>query len=428
MTYVAADKYLRDEGRLGFVITRTVFLSQLGGWHFRSFTLPSRVPLAVEVVHDFSQVKPFRGQAANETSTLVLLRGQETEFPVPWVNYRVKPGCSLSEDLSLQDAMDCMETEDWPAQPINPSYDQSSWLYGDANATDVLRRTMAPSYYASEAREGINTRGANGVYFVEAHETGGRLVVKNRRDAGRDATIPVVEKGIESDYVFPLLRGSDVQRWTADPDLCVVLPHEEENPTSPVSFNRLPPGTQEFLHAFKDKLRSRKTFRNFDPSGPDWHGLYSVLRATFAPFKVVWREMAKGSKAAVVSQAILPTGERKLVIPDHKLFIIPCYTGQEAHFVCGIFNSSISSYLIRSYAISTGISTHVLDRLPIPRFDQTKPEHQEIASVAGQCAEAAERGNDVTDLEMDVNDCAAALFGLSEEELRAVQAALADLG
>jgi hypothetical protein len=40
MTYVAADKLLKDGGRLGFIITQSVFKSELGGKGFRQLRIP----------------------------------------------------------------------------------------------------------------------------------------------------------------------------------------------------------------------------------------------------------------------------------------------------------------------------------------------------------------------------------------------------
>src|SRR2546423_1344321 len=99
-----------------------------------------------------------------------------------------------------------------------------------------------------------------------------------------------------------------------------------------------------------------------------------------------------GSIAATVSSQRLPTGQRKIVIPDHKLFVIPCQSQEEADFVCGFFNSTIGAYLIRSYALATGISTHVLDRLPIPRFNPRHKQHTQISEFAHDCSLLARRG------------------------------------
>jgi hypothetical protein len=52
--YVSADKYLTGHGRLGFVITQTVFKSSGGSEGFRRFALPDNTPLRVFSVDDFS--------------------------------------------------------------------------------------------------------------------------------------------------------------------------------------------------------------------------------------------------------------------------------------------------------------------------------------------------------------------------------------
>ena len=427
MTYVAADKYLQNRGRLGFVITRSVFQSELGGWHFRRFRLPNQTPLRVNAVNDFDSLKPFSGQAANVTSVLTLTRSEETQYPVPWISWRGLPGNPINEDTQYEDVLNITERLAWIAKPIDRHQIQSSWLFGEEKAIGVLLKLIRQSYYSTFAREGVNTRGANGVYFIDAQLFNSRLLIRNRVHDGDDSKVQVLEQIIESDFVFPLLRGKDVSRWNANPAGYILMPHSEHSPTSPTLFRDLPRKTQEFLVSFKAKLSSRKKFRNFDPAGTEWYGLYSVLNATFAPFKVVWREMAGGSIAAVVSQSTLPTGEMKIVVPDHKLFIIPCVSADEADFVCGIFNSSISSYLINSYAIATGISTHVLDRLPIPQFDVSDDLHRRISVLAANCRDAVQSGNQAEGIEKELNKCVAAALGLSTTEARAIEHALANI-
>lgn len=428
MTYVSADKYLGKLGRLGFVITRSVFQSELGGWHFRRFRLPDQRPLAVNTVNDFDSLKPFSGQAANVTSVVTVTMDNETQYPVDWIMWRTLPGHTVNEDIQYPDVLPITEQLKWIAKPIDRHQVQSSWLFGEKKAIDVLLKLIRPSYYAKFVREGVNTRGANGVYFIDAHALNSRLIVRNRALDGDDRNVHILEQAIEPDFVYPLLRGKDVSRWRANPLNYIVIPHSQGSPANPVAFRTLPSKTQQFLNSFRTKLASRKKFRNFDPSGTEWHGLYSVLKATFAPFKVVWREMASGSIAAVVGESILPTGESKLVVPDHKLFIIPCVSSEEADFVCGVFNSSISNYLIKSYAIATGISTHVLDRLPIPQFDASNDRHQRVSLLAAKCREEVQSGNNVESREKELNKVVAAALGLTITEARAIEDALSDIG
>lgn len=424
MTYVSADKYLKPGGKLGFVITRSVFQSELGGWHFRAFRLPDGVPLQISAVNDLNLLRPFEGQAGNITSTFVLVPGKETEYPVKWNVWYLKGSESVDEDTSFSEVLARTERLKWTARPINRHLAQSSWIFGIKDAIEILFRTLDVSFYAPHVREGINTRGANGVFFVDSWMKSGHLFIANRPHDGDDSSVHRIEQSIENDYLFPLLRGRDVKRWLAKPSICLVLPHDEESPQTAVPFANLPKKTQEFLSKFRQKLEGRKKFRNFDPAEKDWYGLYSVLTASFAPYKVVWREMAGGAISAVVDTAELPDKANKIVIPDHKLFVIPCTSLAESHFVCGVFNSLIGTYLIRSYALATGISTHVLERLPIPEFDQNNELHKEISIVAQKCAHAVQHDGDLTALEQELDHYIGRLLKITSTELKVIRQAL----
>ena len=65
--YVAADKYLKPKGKLGFVITQTIFKTEGGGAGFRRLKLGYGDPLRVIQVDDFSDIQCFEG-ATNRTA------------------------------------------------------------------------------------------------------------------------------------------------------------------------------------------------------------------------------------------------------------------------------------------------------------------------------------------------------------------------
>ena len=81
MLYVAADKYLKPKGKLGFVITQTIFKTEGGGAGFRRLKLRDGDPLRVIQVDDFSGIQCFEG-AVNRTSVVIIQRGETTRFPL----------------------------------------------------------------------------------------------------------------------------------------------------------------------------------------------------------------------------------------------------------------------------------------------------------------------------------------------------------
>jgi hypothetical protein len=314
------------------------------------------------------------------------------------------------------------------AQPVDPRYEQAPWITGPKEILDVVYRIAAPSFYETLVRNGINTRGANGVYFVDAEFRRGSLVVTNRPQDGDDPDLPAIRAAIEEVHLYPLLRGRDVRRWLARPVSFVVLPHDEKS-SAAVGLTRLPKQTLEFLSHFREKLRSRKKFRNFDPGAEDWYGLYSVLAGTFVQHKVVIREIASGIIAAFLSTSGLPNGMERVVIPDHKLYLIPAESEEEAAYVTGMLNCSVSRFVVLAYCILTGISTHILARLPIARFDSLNAAHAEIAMLGIRARRSALEGREdaVAEIETEVDRFAAQLWGVTDDELKAVQQALAEM-
>lgn len=74
MTYVAVDRYIRRGGKLGFVLSQSLFKTSGAGQGFRRFVLPDKTPFGPLVVEDMVDLKPFEG-AANRTAVAVFGKG-----------------------------------------------------------------------------------------------------------------------------------------------------------------------------------------------------------------------------------------------------------------------------------------------------------------------------------------------------------------
>jgi hypothetical protein len=417
MTYVAADKYLVANGRIGFVLPRTIFQSETGGWHFRKFILPSGQPIKVEIIQDIDSLKPFRGQATNTSCVAVFRRGLATKFPVTWEQWTPIKTKNINS-LTLDEIQARSKRKKLSAEPIDVAQQQSPWIIGTKPVLKLLRASIGKSPYAPSVREGLNTRGANGIYFVKADKLGPRIIVTNLAGEGRNESVQEHALPIESDYLYPLLRGEDVAPFKATPANFIVVPHSSEQPSTPVPFSKLPKLTRVFFSTFRSVLEKRKKFRNFEPSLRDWHGLYSVLEATFSPYKVVWREMATGSGviAAAVGSDLLPNGEKKIVLPDHKVAIVPCESEAEADYVAGFLNSDVTNLIVGSYAVATGISTHIMERVGLPRYSAKDARHVELAKLAKRARLKA-----LTDQEASrISILSAELLGMSAADAIAV--------
>jgi hypothetical protein len=185
------------------------------------------------------------------------------------------------------------------------------------------------------------------------------------------------------------------------------------------------PKTYHYLKQFEDLLRTSAIYtRYFRPSDP-FYSMFNVGEYTFAPYKVVLREIASELTCAVVGSV-----NGRPIVPDHKLVLCPFEVQAEAHFVCAALNSSAARFTVGSYSVETQFSNHVFEHVALPEFDNTKPVHRHLAALSQQAHAATSAGDAarVREIEGEIDRLAAQLWGLTDAELREIQQSLAELG
>jgi hypothetical protein len=438
MTYVMADKLLKDGGKLGFVITQSVFKTAGGGQGFRQFRIPQPngkfVPLRVLHVDDMVSLQPFEG-ASNRTAVMVLEKGRQTTYPVPYTVWRKVKGARFTYDSTLEEVTNATVRLNFVAEPVNPSDPTSPWLTARPKAIKAVRKVLGKSDY--KAHEGVNTGGANAVYWVNIvlKRPDGLVVVRNITE-GAKVKVDEVTEPIEPDLLYPLLRGRDVQRWKAQPSAWILITHLPGMGLKAIPEKEMQtdyPRTYGYLKRFEEVLRERAAFKRYftrkDKNGRivetgPFYSMFDVGIYTFAPWKVVWREQASTMTASVVGPK-----DGKPVVPDHKLMLVDCASEDEAHFVCASLNSSIGQMVAVSYAVEIQMDPHILEHIRIPRFDPKNPVHCRLAELSMQAYEAAKIGDEIRlrEIEAEIDLWAAKLWDLTDDELRDIQQSLAEL-
>lgn len=430
MTYVALDRFLTGGGKLGFLITQSVFKAVGAGCGFRRFQLPGDVGLRVVHVDDMSELKPFEG-ASNRTSVMVIEKGRATRYPVPYTYWRKTiRGTGLSYDSSLEQVEAMTTRLHFRAVPVNRRDLTSPWLTARPAALRAIERVLGASDYAGHA--GLFSGGANGVYWLEviSRRPDGLLVVRNITEGARREVEPITTE-LEPDLVCPLLRGRDVQRWRAVPSIHSLLTHEEGQRLRAIPIEEMErryPKTYAYLKGFERVLRQRAAFNRYfvrsDSSGRvetgPFYSMFDVGDYTFAPYKVVWREQAAGLTCAVVGPE-----DGKPVIPDHKLMMVECESADEAAYLCAALNSSPARLTVWAYAISIQQDTHIVQHVAVPRFAARNSVHRRLAWLAQEAHDRA--GEDVADIEAQIDEAAAELWGITPRELAEIRRNLTEL-
>jgi SAM-dependent methyltransferase len=430
MTYVAMDDYLKDRGKLGFLITQSVFKTAGAGQGFRRFRLGSGTPIRVVTVDDMSGLKPFEG-ASNRTAIMVLQRGLETKYPFRSYSvwYKEGGGAVVSEDVSLAEIEGARVAayRQFDAMPVDEGDPTSPWMTGRRQALKGVKKIVGGSAYVAHA--GSYTGGANAVYWMEIVDVrpDGLVVVKNLT-SGTKRRAEETQTAIESDLVYPLLRGRDVHRWSALPSAHILM---VQDPDTRKGYDEdwlrtKYPRSYRYLKGFEAVLgqRASQMVRRLMESGP-FYSMFAIAEYTFAPHKVMWREVSNNIQGAVPAP---PGPGEKVAVPDHTLVAVATGSQEEAHYLCALLNSSPANFVVVGY-IAMHPSPHIMGKLSIPKYDGARTLHADLATLSAEAHQATAAGDTdrVKEIEEEIDQLAAELWGLTPQELSDIKRSLEEL-
>jgi len=437
MTYVAHDAYLKEDGRLGFVITQSVFKTVGGGEGFRTFQYTrggKTYYLPPLVVHDLSDFQPFEG-ATNRTAVVVLTKSKTLfSYPVPYIVWRKEAKGKISPQMSLEEVLERTSRRKMGAQPVQANQPTSPWLTAPKRALAGIQKVIGKSDY--QAYAGCCTW-MNGVYWISVIDKrpNGDLLVENLHDVGK-IKVKQVQAVIEPDLVYPLLRGRDVRRWHAEPSAHIILANRTDKLAGipEATMKQQYPKTYAYLKQFEGNrerpqrgtLRGRSGYRQyFKPTDP-FYSMYNVGPYTMAKWKVLWPEVGHTVRAAVCGPNKVEKAKPSL--PDHTIIAVSCDSSDEACYIAGLLNSSPAQVAAAAYVVLHP-SPHIMENIGIPRYNNENAFHELVVQKSAACHTAAAKGDAdaVAALEAEIDRAAAKLWGITDDELRAIQDALAEM-
>jgi len=465
-TYIAAHRYLKNGEKLAFLITQEVFKAKGAGEGFRAFKVKG-TPVKVLKAHDLVSLKPFEN-AANKTALILLKKGEKTEYPVPYVLWRKKKGARIDTSTPYEEVLDRTERTEMQAKPIGKPV--SSWQTFEAKSEKLLDVFRGKSMYKARVGSRIDPYG---VFYMKIKQVfaDGTILIGNLPELGK-TDISNVEERIEGDLVYPAVRGRDIKRWNATPEIYSLI---VQDPKKRVGYEEawmkvnLPKTYTDYLSRFIDRLLSRENYWKyyskemldskdlteklkerykyvrssgkrevngkelyvFQVSDAPFYTMFNIGEPTFAPYKVVWKRMANDLEAVVLSKINTPIGE-KAVIPTDTTSLIPFKTDDEAHYVCAILNSAAIRFLVRSYS-SAGRgfgAPSIIKYLRVPKYAKSDQQHRKLSSLSKQAHDLAKRyyeQNDVEaheelkDVEAEIDRIVAYVYGITDDELKEVK-------
>lgn len=394
VTYVAIDHYLKNNGCAALILPQTFVKSLKGGEGFRKFLITrdnQEIPFSIIRVCDLLRVNPFKGIAANKTSVYIFQKSLPMRYPMnDYREYFIIPSKKIETKSPLKEVDEAISYLSLSAKPINEDI-RSPWLTLPVEVAHHAKAFLGRSPY--KGRKGIEPCGAKGVYLIEILGKRKELLLINNlihRSRLKEAKALGEHKGyVEPDHVYPMVGGRNIEKWGINSYIYMLVPHYNQGkgiyrgiPDSDLKTTFY--HTYDWLFYFHDLLRDTRirSGKFFDINQFPWYRLDNVGEYTFKPYKVLWQEQAKSLNCCVVSSISDEFVKDKAVVTDSKVLFVSFDNETEAHYLCGVLNSSFIEKIIQSYTIDTNRGTDIVANIRIPKFNPENPKHLTISNIS----------------------------------------------
>jgi hypothetical protein len=208
----------------------------------------------------------------------------------------------------------------------------------------------------------------------------------------------VVEMAVEPTLLWPLIKGSDVQPWRIrDSGLYAIVAHDPDNLRRVLREDDLMRVSGKLFDYFEPHLaqlgtRSLYRSRELEPGDGPWGWSGPLEHLDASAHVVLVRYIASGARpaAAVAFPQLDPLlGRRTVPLPNNKNNVYFTKSEDEALYLAGWINAAPVQDALQRFSAATGITPRALERIPIPGYDDSNPQHRETARLAAICVRAA---------------------------------------
>ncbi|MDE0505184.1 MAG: Eco57I restriction-modification methylase domain-containing protein [Candidatus Poribacteria bacterium] len=220
----------------------------------------------------------------------------------------------------------------------------------------------------------------------------------------------LIDKDRKSAVIIkPVLRGRDIQRYKAQwVRLWLIDTHNGYGNVPSINIDNYP-AIKNHLNRFYPQLKRRQ-----DRGRTPYNLRNCAYHEEFAKEKLFWMDMSNRGKFAY---------SEKEMYCNNKGFMM---TGKSLKYLCAVLNSALITWLMKNTARTTGMGLmqwekFAVERLPIPKIPiaEQRPFIRLVDAILS--AKAADPRADTTEQEAKIDRLAYALYGLTTEEIAAVE-------
>ena len=254
---------LKTDGKAIFFLPLSIFQNDGANQEFRNYNILG-VDFAVEDILDFNGARVFE-DILGRYGIAHFRRDKKQKFPIKyhilkndrWVTHKAKPLFNPTDPLTV------FENEESESRLNN------------------FQKISLPKY--CQPRQGINTCGANDIFFFNIHENMDNDRVRLINKLGDDIIV-------DKKYVFPLTISTTLTSSNPKPEKVILVPHFDSG--KPIDLETLKKDKELFNYftKYRSVLCNRKgVLINAWISKGYWWALMGVGAYSFAAYKIMWK-------------------------------------------------------------------------------------------------------------------------------------------
>lgn len=375
--WVCIHHYLNEDGDASFVLKREIVKGPAGRL-LRTQRVKSR-PVTVRHIHDFNRLRPFGDDVGVHSAIYTLDADAESEFPIAvdsWKKASGKPSFATAEAMR-----DTLKHEETGVVPVEKDDTSSSWVMEDAE-----NRALGECEH--DIRHGVKDD-ATEVYSIDREQL----------------------DELEHDHIYPYIKSKHVVKYGLFGHALHLVPMKKANEDNETELQNTCPKAYGYLDSNRQALEDRSS--TWLDEGT-FYNVFGLGEYTWSEYKVVWCRLGFKPHFAVVSTVDDEELGEKMVVPGDHFMFISTDNKHEAHFLCGLLNSSIYQKSIRGIASEgkSSLSKTVISKLELPEYKQTA-DSERLAELSMKAHEIVPQHTDVSKRTYNKN---------SIEELEVVEA------
>ncbi len=254
---------LKENGKAIFFLPLSIFQNDGANQEFRNYRVKG-IHFCVEDIMDFNGNKIFE-DILGRYGVAQFHRNKKQIFPIKyhilkngqWHTHKAKPLFNLTDPLTV---FDNGELE---------------------SRLDNFQKIVLPKN--CQPRQGINTCGANDIFFFHSF----KLVAEDKVELKNKLGDKIV---INTKHIFPLTVSSTLTAKKPKPEKVILIPHFENGKPLALSTLKEEESLYNYLCRYKTQLQKRKgVLINTWINKGFWWALMGVGGYNFLPYKIMWK-------------------------------------------------------------------------------------------------------------------------------------------